>query len=135
MAYVFRGRDRRLLAQCARDLSLCLQRDYRTFNKKKTTELSTRVTFFSGYTGTWPNISYSAGSEVASALIVLSQMVADLASGEYGPSPNPDIVPSASITWPPILGAYMQFSETVRAAAAVRGATLPTLAGFTAKTK
>ncbi len=106
MAYVFRARDRRVLAQSARDLALCLQRDYRTFNPKKTTELSTRTTFFSGYVGTYPNISYSPGSQVAAALEVLTQMVADLGSGSFGPSPNPAIVPPPSVTWPPILGCY-----------------------------
>ena len=126
MAYLFRGRDRRLLAQTSRDLALCLQRDYRSFNlSKKTTTLSTHVTFFTGYTGTWPNISYMAGSEVDMALQVLGQMIADLATGSYGPSPNPDIVPPASVTWVIILGVYSSYSVTVRAMAAEKGTSLP----------
>lgn len=135
MAYVFRGRDRRILAQTARDLALCIQRDIRTFNLKKTTELSTRITFFSGYYGTYPNIEYTAGSQVASALLVLNQLVADLASGSYGPSPNPDIVPPASITWPPILAAYYDYSMTVQEFAANKGLKLPDLSGSSKRGK
>ena len=134
MAYVFRGRDRRILAQTSRDLALCLQRDYRTFNlAQKTTQLSTRVTFFSGYTGTWPNISYSSGSQVASALLVLGQMIADLASGSYGPSPNPDIVPPAGVTWGPILAVYGMFGATARQVAGERGVALAHIAGVAKK--
>lgn len=125
MAYTFRGRDRRLLAQATRDLALCLQRDYITFNKKKTTTLSTRTTFFNSYTGTWPNIYIVSGSTADQALNVLYQMIADLAGGSYGPSPNPDVKAPQSVTWPIVLAAFSAYSVTVAAAAASRGVTLP----------
>lgn len=135
MPYVFRGRDRRITAQTARDLALCLQRDYRTFNPKKTTELSTRTTFFSGYSGVWPNIIPTAGSSADQALNVLTQLVADLASGSYGPSLNPDIVPPASVTWVWILAAYGGYSETARSMAAEKGLVLPSSGRFSAVRK
>jgi hypothetical protein len=113
--YLFRSRDRRLMEQTARDVALTLQRDYRTFNIKKTTQLSTRVTIYSGYLSTganaYPNISWLPGTPADSAFAVLQQLLSQLAKGAYQTDiitgdDNPGIWPVQSITWPWIQSLY-----------------------------
>lgn len=113
--YAFRARDRRLMEQTARDLSLCLQRDYRSFNPKRTTSLSTRQTFFTGYLNSppyaYPNIFWTAGSQVDMAFNALEQLINDLNQGQYqtgvvpGPN-NPGAWPVATVNWKWIMSLY-----------------------------
>ena len=113
--YQYRSRDRRLMEQTARNLACILQRDYSTFNlAKKTTTLSNRVPFFSGYVGdstTYPNIGYIPGSEVDNTLTVLYQLLENLSVGTYqqvaAPKiQNPGIWPPSTAKWGVIFGVY-----------------------------
>lgn len=113
--YLFRKRDRRLMEQTARDVALTLQRDYFAFSGKKTTELSNRVPIYTGYLSTganaYPNILWTAGSEVAAAFSVLQQLLTQLSLGTYQNWPssapkNPAIWPVQSINWPWIRALY-----------------------------
>ena len=109
MAYLFRARDRRLMEQTERDVALTLQRDYRTFNPKKTTELSNHVPIYTGYLVITPypnlNLSWSPGSEVDAAFNVLETLLTQLSKGQNQTSPpanraNPGVWPVDTINSP-----------------------------------
>ena len=113
--YKYRSRDRRLMEQTARDIACMLQRDYFTFSGKKSTQLSNKIPFFSGYLSTgvnaYPNISWIPGSEVDAAFGVLQQLLTNLYAGAYqtGSPPiqkNPGTWPPATAKWPWILSLY-----------------------------
>jgi len=103
------------MEQTERDVALTLQRDYRTFNPQRTTELSNRVPIYTGYlsedANRYPNISWTAGSEVDSAFGVLQQLLTQLSKGQYQKWPgggvkNPGIWPVSSINWAWIRSLY-----------------------------
>lgn len=132
--YLFRKRDRRLMSQAARDLALTLQRDYRTFNPAKTTELSNRVPLYTGYLSTganaYPNISWTAGSQVSAAFQTLQQLLTQLSSGSYqgagaGGISNPAIWPVQSINWKWILSLYAYVNPAYEVWAATNVPGLP----------
>jgi hypothetical protein len=108
------------MEQTERDVALTLQRDYRTFNLKKTTELSNRVPIYTGYLSTganaYPNISWSPGSEVDAAFNVLETLLTQLSKGQNLTAPpknraNPGVWPvdtinSTNLGWPWIRSLY-----------------------------
>lgn len=107
--YLYRARDRRLMEQTARDVSLTLQRDYFAFSLKKTTELSNHVPIYTGYLSTganaFPNISWSEGTAVDAAFSVLQQLLQQLSQGTYQKpvktgGKNPGVWPVATISSP-----------------------------------
>ena len=132
--YKFRSRDRRLLEQTARDVALTLQRDYFAFSGKKTTELSNRVPFYQGYStgppNAYPNILWTAGSQVDSAFNVLAVLVSDLSLGTYQVpktlgGKNPGIWPVASINWNWIQAVYAFFNPAYAAWLVANNVPLP----------
>lgn len=104
------------MEQTARNIACMLQRDYTTFNlAKKTTTLSNRIPYFTGYLSTgvnaYPNISWTEGSEVSNAFATLQQLLTNLYAGAYqtGSPPiqkNPGTWPPATAKWLWILSLY-----------------------------
>ena len=133
--YQFRSRDRRLMEQTARDLACMLQRDFRTFQTtKKTTTLSNHVPFFSGYLSSgfnaYPNISWTSGSQVDQAFLVLQSMLTNLMMGQYQTpvtpgGKNPAVWPVHTIKWVWILSLYAYVNPAYAAWASLNGYTLP----------
>lgn len=132
--YLFRARDRRLIEQTERDIALTLQRDYRTFNSQKTTELSNRVTIYDGWLSTgvnaYPNISWTAGSEVDAAFTTLQALITQLSMGAYqkGTPPsstNPGIWPVASINYKWIRSLYAYINPAYAQWLVDNGITVP----------
>jgi hypothetical protein len=124
------------MEQTARDLACMLQRDYATFNlKKKTTALSNRVPYFTGYLSTgvnlYPNISWTYGNQVADAFTVLQTMLTDLKMGSYQVTAklnpkNPALWPVKSLRWPWILSLYAYINPGYAAWLAANNITVPT---------
>lgn len=103
------------MEQTERDVALTLQRDYFSFSGKKTTELSNHVPIYTGYLTTganaYPNILWTAGSQVDAAFGTLEQLLTQLSKGQYSKWPtgtvkNPGIWPVATITWAAIRSLY-----------------------------
>lgn len=136
--YLFRSRDRRLMEQTERDLALTLQRDYRTYNLKKTTELSNRVPMYTGYYQTGASapldVLWTAGTEVDAAFTVLEQLLKQLSKGSYqtGTPPsskNPGIWPVASINWVWIMSLYASVNPAYATWLATNNITVPAWSG------
>jgi hypothetical protein len=134
MAYLFRARDRRLMKQTERDIALTLQRDYRSFNVQKTTELSNRVPIYTGYLSTggnaFPNISWSPGSQVDAAFTTLEQLLTQLKAGKYqtwpgGGTKNPGIWPVETVNWQWIRSLYAYINPAYAAWLTANSITVP----------
>lgn len=132
--YLFRARDRRLMEQTARDVALTLQRDYRTFDLNTTTELSNRVTIYSGYVGTAgygpQSVSWTAGTDVDAAFTTLEQLLTQLARGAYqvgspAGETNKSIWPVASINWTWIMSLYASVNSAYAAWLVANNYTVP----------
>lgn len=132
--YLFRSRDRRLMEQTSRDIALTLQRDYRTFNLAETTQLSNRVTIYSGYLSMapydYPNISWQDGTTVSSAFLTLEQLLTQLAMGTYQrptttDGKNPGIWPVESINWKWIRSLYASINPAYAAWLTANNITVP----------
>lgn len=103
------------MEQTERDIALTLQRDYRTFDLAKTTQLSNRVTMYTGWSYTsgasLDTVTWFPGSEVSAAFTVLHQLLTQLSVGSYQNVPavspaNPSIWPVSSINWQWIQSLY-----------------------------
>lgn len=137
--YKYRNRDRRLMEQTARDLACMLQRDYTTFNlPKKTTTLSNRIPYFSGYLSSganaYPNISWTSGSQVDQAFLVLEQMLGNLMIGTYqtpavAGGKNPGAWPPQTVKWVWILSLYAYVNPAYSAYATANNLNLPAWEG------
>lgn len=136
--YLFRARDRRLMEQTARDLACMLQRDYRTFDPAKTTQLSNRIPYFTGYLSTganaFPNISWTAGSEVDNAFLVLQQLLTNLGKGTYQTNQpaginNPSIFPPSTVNWAWIQSLYAYVNPAYATWLTNNGITVPAWVG------
>lgn len=133
--YQYRNRDRRLMEQTARDMACMIQRDYTTFNlAKKTTTLSNRKPFFTGYlsqgANAYPNISWTSGSQVDQAFLVLEQMLTNLMVGTYqagtpAGAKNPGAWPPSTIHWVWILSLYAYVNPAYAAYATANNLNLP----------
>lgn len=122
------------MEQTERDLALTLQRDYRTFNPAKTTELSNRVPMYSGwlYTPGAPinTVDWVVGSHVNAAFQVLEDLLIDLSKGSYQKAPpatraNPGIWPVASINYAWIQALYAYVNPAYAAWATANNLPLP----------
>lgn len=132
--YKYRSRDRRLMEQASRDLACMLQRDYRTFDPKDTTSLSNRIPYFSGYLSSganaYPNISWTTGSQVDQAFLVLQQMLENLMIGTYqtpvtAGGKNPGAWPPSTVKWVWVLSVYAYVNPAYAAFATANNFNLP----------
>lgn len=132
--YLFRARDRRLMEQTERDVALTLQRDYRTFNPKKTTQLSNHVPIYTGWLYTKGNnlntVLWTSGSVVDCAFLVLEQLLTQLSSGSYQKTPavprqNPGVWPVDSINYAWIQALYAFVNPAYAAWATTNNLPLP----------
>lgn len=122
------------MEQTARDIGLTLQRDYFAFSLKKTTELSTKVPIYNGYVvappNAYPNILWTAGSEVDSAFQTLWQLLTQLSKGSYQNPPgsggqNLGVWPVQTINWQWIRSLYAYVNPTYAAWLVTNNITVP----------